>query len=62
LINETQQMRADTGPLDMDRKKLLDLKSKLPDLLTRLKSVNTVPIDGENFQPGMKKIIEKIKK
>lgn len=60
LISETQAMRADTGPLDMDRKKLLDLKSKLPDILTRLKSVNTVPIDGENFSDGMKKIAARI--
>jgi len=62
LITETQLMRADTGPLDMDRKKLLDLKSKLPDILTRLKSVNTVPIDGDNFPEGMKKILERIRR
>ena len=62
MINETQQMRADTGPLDMDRRKLLDLKAKLPDILTRLKSINTVPIDGDNFQNGMEKIMQKINK
>lgn len=60
LISETQTMRADTGPLDMDRKKLLDLKANLPDIVSRLKSVNTVPIDGENFTDGMKKIATRI--
>jgi hypothetical protein len=61
LITETQKMRASTGPLDMDRKKLLDLKSSLPDILTRLKEVNTVPIDGEQFESGMKKVLDRIK-
>jgi hypothetical protein len=60
LIQEIQAMRADSGPLDMDRKKLLDLKAQLPNILTRLKGINTLPIDVESFDSSMQKVLERI--
>jgi hypothetical protein len=60
LIQEIQAMRADSGPLDIDRKKLLDLKAQLPNILTRLKGINTLPIDGDSFDTSMQKVLERI--
>jgi len=62
LIVETQSYRADTAPLDLERKKQLDLKANLGDILQKLKSINTVDISGDNFEQGMQRVLSRIVK
>ena len=51
---------ADTRAFDDDRNKLVEIQNNLGKIIQKLKSVLTVDISGDNFEPNMKKVLESI--
>ncbi len=47
--------------LQNERSRYSDLKSKLPSIVANLKERLTIDITGDNFEPGMQRVLETIK-
>ncbi len=50
----------DTAPFEEDRKRLLDLKANLGTTLEALRKVLVIDISGQQFEPGMNKVLTAI--
>jgi hypothetical protein len=60
-IAEIRSLGSDARDLEDDRKRLFDLQKEFSTIIQRLKSVLMIPIDGDNFDGGMKKVLAAIK-
>lgn len=59
-IRKLRELGGDSRAFDDDRNRLFELKNNLGQIIQRLKSVLMVDITGENFQPSMRKVLERI--
>lgn len=59
-IEEIRSLGADPSPIQDEVKRLYDLRNNLGQILQTLRSVLTVDISETNFEPGMKKVLERI--
>lgn len=60
-IQKAKEKRISALPYESKRNRLQELRENLPKILDRLQNVLTVDISGNNFEPGMKKVIDTIK-
>jgi len=61
-IGKLRQLGGDSRAFDDDRNRLFELKNNLGQIIQRLKSVLMVDITGNNFDPSMRKVLERIQK
>ncbi len=59
-IGKLRQLGGDSRAFDDDRNRLFELKNNLGQIIQRLKSVLMVDITGANFDPSMRKVLERI--
>ncbi|MFN0015104.1 MAG: TIR domain-containing protein [Saprospiraceae bacterium] len=59
-IGKLRQLGGDSRAFDDDRNRLFELKNNLGQIIQRLKSVLMVDIQGKNFEPSMRKVLERI--
>jgi len=59
-IGKLRQLGGDSRAFDDDRNRLFELKNNLGQIIQRLKSVLMVDITGTNFDPSMRKVLERI--
>lgn len=59
-IGKLRQLGGDSRAFDDDRNRLFELKNNLGQIIQRLKSVLMVDITGNNFDPSMRKVLERI--
>ena len=63
-IKEELEWRLENGvgmeDLQNERTRYSDLKTKLPSIVANLKGRLTIDISGENFEPGMTRVLETI--
>ncbi|TNE61214.1 MAG: toll/interleukin-1 receptor domain-containing protein [Bacteroidetes bacterium] len=61
-IEKLRKLGGDSRAFDDDRNRLFELKNNLGQIIQRLKSVLMLDINGDNFEPSMKKVLERIQK
>jgi len=59
-IGKLRQLGGDSRAFDDDRNRLFELKNNLGQIIQRLKSVLMVDINGTNFDPSMRKVLDRI--
>lgn len=59
-IGKLRQLGGDSRAFDDDRNRLFELKNNLGQIIQRLKSVLMVDITGNNFDPSMRKVLDRI--
>lgn len=59
-IAEIRSLGSDARDLEDDRKRLFDLQKEFSTILQKLKSIAMTPINGDNFESGMNRVVASI--
>ncbi|MBK8425269.1 MAG: toll/interleukin-1 receptor domain-containing protein [Lewinellaceae bacterium] len=59
-ITEIRSLGSDARDLEDDRKRLFDLQKEFSTILLKLKSIAMTPINGDNFESGMNRVVASI--